>query len=1023
MKRSITAILSALCLLLGLCPTAVFAAAVTDTLVAQFSYAGGTAGTDVVGDKDTGYAVTMGGGTLHASVNGTDSRKLEWTSDVYTCGSASAAQPTMTAGSNNPWAVGAYIELRTSTVGYTDLHFSAKLGGTKKGPRDFKLQYSLDGVSFTDVGVTYRITTNKVMEQAFSYVALPEELGNQEAVYLRMTAYTDVLINGSSALTGATGGETAVTDVVLTGTGTAQYYPQGDANQDYEVSTSDARVLLGSLIGSGTLTEQQTLLGDADESGALNTTDARYVMNICTGRAVKTFTAAGNGVPSVPSAGTVITLLGTTAEVEGTGATVSGNTVTVTEGGFYTVKGTMTDGQLIVAADDALDHVTLELDGVTMTCLNSSPLYVQSADKTTIVLKEGTTSTVSDTANYVFAAGTDEPSAAIFSKDDLTIEGAGTLVVNGNYGNAVTSKDDLKINGGTYRITAVNHGLRGKDSIRISDGDFLINAGGDGMQSDNIEDTTRGYITIEDGTFDITAANDGIQAETALSINGGTFDITTGGGSGSSPSSTDTNSYKGLKGNASVTVAGGSVTLNCKDDAVHSNGDVTLCGGAITASSGDDGVHADGLLLVCDPAALTVTKSYEAIEGVNITVTGGEMRLTSSDDGINAAGGTDDNTGYWYVKNNLLYLVSESTTGYTWELHTDAAFDVNANPYLVLDVNADVEYDIAFDISSEAGSGTPALSTDWYTAFGEDATSVADGWLTATNGSVTAALDLKGYFDWNGVPSDGKATVDKVLVKLAGSGTLCLGALQVSASDGITSALLTASGSTLTDSASASGVISLLDGVAATATSTSSSSSGSTGSMGGMGGMGGMESTSVGSLTITGGYMAVYAGGDGVDINGDAVMNGGTVVVHGPTDSGNGFLDFDGSFNVNGGLLVAAGSSGMMQTPSSSSTQYILSVKSSSTRTAGTAFGILDASGNTIVAFKPSKNYQAVVVCSPQIQKGTSYTAYYGGSCAGNETDGLYDGAYTAGTSIGSATVSSIVTSIGNSSSNRPGRW
>ncbi|MBE6763201.1 MAG: carbohydrate-binding domain-containing protein [Ruminococcaceae bacterium] len=1021
--KLITVVTACLLVLNSLSPGIVFAAT-TDTLISQFSYSGGTAGADIAGDKDSGYAVSLGNATVHASVNGSDARKLEWTSDLYVQGNTSAVQPTMTAGNNNPWATGAYIETRLSTVGYTDITFSAKLGGTKKGPRDFKLQYSLDGIRYTDVGVSYSITTNKVMEQAFDTVALPADAANAPALYIRMVNTSDILINGSSGLSGATGGETAVNDIVITGIGNVVYYPQGDVSRDGNISSVDVRGILKIMMNVANADDLQLLLGDIDGDGDVDSTDARSILTQMASGIKKLYKAASNGLSDTPSAGTRITLLGTTATVEGSGATVSGDTVTITDGGHYTVVGTMTDGQLIVAADDTLDQVAVTLDNVTMSCSDSAPFYVQSADKTTLILKEGTTNTFSDTANYVFADGTDEPASPIYSKDDLVIEGTGTLIVNGKYKNGITSKDDLKINGGTYIIDAVNHGIRGKDSIRISDGDFTVTAGADGMQSDNTEDTTKGYITIDGGVFDITAANDGIQAETALSINGGTFTIVTGGGSATSPSSSDTNSYKGIKSTGALAVCGGSITLDCKDDAVHANGDVTLAGGVINAASGDDGVHADGLLLVNDGASLTVTKSYEAIEGVNITVTGGEMRLTSSDDGINAAGGTDDNTGYWYVQNNLLYLVSESASGYQWTLNTDIPFDVNEQIYLVTDLNSTAEFDILLDITTDAGHGTPAFSTDWYPAFGATDTDVTDGYLPATNGSVTAALDLYNYFTYNGIPSDGQACVDKIIVKTAGTGTLCLGALQASNTDSIAYPALTASGSTLTAGETASGVVNLLSGVAATATSASSSSSGGSTmpGMGGMGGMGGMESTSVGSLTVTGGYVAVYAGGDGVDINGDAVMTGGTVVVHGPTDSGNGFLDFDGTFDIDGGTFIAAGSSGMLQTPSSSSAQYMLSIKSSSSRSAGTAFGILDAAGNTILAFKPSKTYQAVLICSPDIVKGTTYTAYYGGTCSGELADGLYE-TYTAGTSLGSASVSSIITSIGsNSGSNRPSR-
>ncbi|MBQ9415138.1 MAG: dockerin type 1, partial [Clostridia bacterium] len=177
----------------------------------------------------------------------------------------------------------------------------------------------------------------------------------------------------------------------------------------------------------------------------------------------------------------------------------------------------------------------------------------------------------------------------------------------------------------------------------------------------------------------------------------------------------------------------------------------------------------------------------------------------------------------------------------------------------------------------------------------------------------------------------------------------------------------------------------------------------------------GEMSETTGSLTITGGWIAVYAVGDGIDVNGNSVMTGGTALVHGPTNGGNGALDYDGTFNISGGVLIAAGSKGMLQSPSTSSTQYTITTSFSSAKSANTLFGIKDASGNTIVAFKPSKQYESVIVCAPGITRGTSYTAYTGGSVTGSETDGYYvGGSYTAGTSVGSATVSSAVTTIGS---------
>ncbi len=1019
LRKRFSAWIMVIVLLLTTVPFSAYAAvSAENALITLLTYTGGTAGEDIPGDKTEGYTAVMGNMTLHASVNGTDARKLEWTKDPYTNGDESVVQPAMTAGNNNPWAVGAYLEIRVPTTGYTNLTFSAKLGGTKKGPADFKLQYSTDGVNFYDVGATYTITTNKDMQQAFDHVSLPTAAENCDLLYIRMTNTSDTLINGNTGLAGATGGETAVNNIVLTGNGEAQFFPQGDVDFDYTLTTADVRLMLHATVGLVSFDDEQALICDYNGDGALTSADVRAALLAIVGLGNIHYDPVANGFSTIPVAASenVITLLGTTAEVSGTGATVSGDTVTVSAAGTYRITGTMTNGRVIVAADETADNVTLILDNASITCSYTSPLFIQTADNVDIILKDGTVNTLTDGATYTDTT----PNAALCAKCDMDISGGGTLTVHGNYNNGIGTNDDLKIKNGTIVVDAVNNALKGNDSIIINDGDITLTSDQDAMQADNT-DAGKGYITINGGTINITAANDGIQAVSALSINGGTINAVTGGGSGTSPSSTDTASYKGIKGTASVNVTGGTITLDCKDDAVHSDGDVYLAGGTITASSGDDGIHSDGTLTIDDPTVLTVKKSYEAFEGVNMVVKGGTSQLTASDDGVNAAGGTDSNTGRWYVENNLLYVVSSSSAGYELKLTTDLTFDVNTQTKLLLDYSSTTTADVVFNVTSSGAGGSPSLANDWYPGLGYEASDVSSGYLPATASSKTAALDFKGYFDYNGVPNDGTATVDSILIKLGGQGQICLGALQLSDTDSLTYFDAQAVGSVLDAEAVSGNVYNLLCGTAHTASDTESSTSGGTSTFPGMGGGmgGGMTSETVGNLTMTGGYMAVYAGGDGIDVNGNSIMTGGTLIVHGPTNSGNAALDFDGTFDVNGGILVAAGSSGMLQTPSTSSTQYILSTKISSSKSGGTLFGIKDASGNTIVAFKPSKTYQAVIVSTPDITKGVTYTAYTGGSATGTVTDGLYDGVYTAGTSVGSKSVSSVVTSIGSSS----GRW
>ena len=167
-------------------------------------------------------------------------------------------------------------------------------------------------------------------------------------------------------------------------------------------------------------------------------------------------------------------------------------------------------------------------------------------------------------------------------------------------------------------------------------------------------------------------------------------------------------------------------------------------------------------------------------------------------------------------------------------------------------------------------------------------------------------------------------------------------------------------------------------------------------------------------LTINGGYIAIDASGDGIDVNSSVVMTDGTVIVSGPQSDGNGALDYNSTFNISGGLLVAVGSSGMAQAPSSDSTQYSMMINFSSTLEAGTMVHIQSSDGEDILTFVPERQYSSVVISSPELEEGETYTVYYGGSSTGEEENGLYTGGtYTPGTEYTSLSVTDTVTSYG----------
>ena len=178
------------------------------------------------------------------------------------------------------------------------------------------------------------------------------------------------------------------------------------------------------------------------------------------------------------------------------------------------------------------------------------------------------------------------------------------------------------------------------------------------------------------------------------------------------------------------------------------------------------------------------------------------------------------------------------------------------------------------------------------------------------------------------------------------------------------------------------------------------------------GDVGGGESVAAGKyFEINGGTIVMNAGGDGLDSNGSGTMNGGVVIVSGPTDSRNGSIDVNGTLVINGGFLAATGSSGMAQNASADSTQYTVLETLSSVQAAGTLIHIESEAGDEILTLAPAKEYQTIVISSPELENGTTYNVTIGGSATGTETDGLYpDGTYTPGTQVSSFTITSIIT-------------
>lgn len=365
------------------------------------------------------------------------------------------------------------------------------------------------------------------------------------------------------------------------------------------------------------------------------------------------------------SAAIAIQLDGDSAACGSDAVVIEGSRITIGAEGVYLLSGTLTNGQIVINAGET-DKVQLVLAGADITSSTSAAIYALEADKVFVTLAEGTENTLANGGEYV-AIDDNNIDAVIFAKTDLTLNGSGSLTVSAPAGHGVVSKDDLIITGGSYTVTAASHGLSGKDSIAIADGTFTINSGKDGIHSENTEDLSLGTLYIANGSYTITAQGDAVSAQGSLQIDGGTFNLYTGEGSASvdmsssdagqmgggprggmnaQPETTaatteeNTVSQKGIKGESTYAISGGTFTIDSVDDCLHAGGAMTLAGGEFMLSSGDDAVHCDDALTI-QSGTFTIPYCYEGIEGLSITIEDGTFDITSNDDGLNAAGGAD----------------------------------------------------------------------------------------------------------------------------------------------------------------------------------------------------------------------------------------------------------------------------------------------------------------------------------------------------------------------------------------------
>lgn len=610
------------------------------------------------------------------------------------------------------------------------------------------------------------------------------------------------------------------------------------------------------------------------------------------------------------------------------GAYISGNIITITKEGTYVLSGALSEGQIVVNADSA--KVQLVLDNADITCASSAAIYVKNADKTFITLAEGSENILMNTAEYE-AIDDNNIDAVIFSKDDLTLNGKGTLTINSEYGHGIVSKDDLKLVGGTCNITAKTHALSGKDSVRIAAGTYNLTSGKDGIHSENGDEEEKGFVYIASGDFTIESTGDGIDASYVVQIDDGDFDITAGGGAENATKTNNEMPGGGTGGNMGGGAPGGD-----KPSGEAPSGEAPSGGPSSDSDSGKQ----------------TGQTPPDKPDGDSFD--GSRPDEKASDN----AGSQTSQTPPDKSGKDTSDADSTSTKG----IKSDGALYVNGGTYTIN--SADDSFHSNSDVTINDGT---------YTISSGDDGIHADSALLVNGGTITVTESYEGLEGLNITINDGKIDItasDDGMNAAGGNDASGFGGRGGDGFKGMQAPDAAQKSDSASDTAQTTGNIT----VAAQKSDNTSVAS---------------QDTDTASddemwMVINGGYVHVLAGGDGLDSNGDLTINGGEVYVDGPSDNGNSAIDYGekSSFYINGGTVVAVGSSGMAEDVSTDSKQQVAFVKLDSQVDAGDVI-LKDADGNEIISYTVQKKYDCVIISTADLKAGQIYTL----SASGNESE------------------------------------
>ena len=545
---------------------------------------------------------------------------------------------------------------------------------------------------------------------------------------------------------------------------------------------------------------------------------------------------------------------------------------------------------------------------------------------------------------------------AALTGNQLIISAEGTYVLSGSWSDgqiiveaADTAKVQIVLNGAD--ITSQTGSVL---QIKTADKVFLTLADGTVNQMTDAES----YADTSE-----TAADAAIYSKTDLTINGGGA-LTVNG------------RYKdGIKSKDELTITGGQLTVSVQDDALTGKDSVAILDGSFVITAGGDGIKSSN--------TTDTTKGWVSIDG-------GSFKITAGGDGIQAETIVEINDGtFEIVSGGGSTSAAASQPGQMPQGGPGQGQNGQMTPpdWPGQGQNGQMTPPNRPNQGQQNGQRPPhgqgpqgqqGFNGQWQQSDTNTAAGESNTQSTSSKG-VKAGTDL--------LINGGTMTVNAADDTLHSNGSITIqaGSLTLtSGDDGIHAETdLNITGSAVIDITNSvegleAKVVNISGGtVNVNASDDGINATGGTSSDGGFGG--GMDQVQEGvAVNISGGVITVNAQGDGLDSNGNVTVSGGTTVIYGPANNGNGSLDYNGTADISGGTFIAAGSSGMYQGFSQSSSQS--SVAFYHNGSAGEQLTLADSAGNVIASFPGVKNYQVVLISTGRLKTGTSYTVYTGGT-------------------------------------------